>query len=103
MNMATQSSAPVKNEAAGRWEMERGGQVATLTYTHAGGLIVYQHTEVPPELEGHGVASALARAALDDARAHHLRVVPRCPFVASYIKRHPAYQDLVDAPARHAE
>jgi predicted GNAT family acetyltransferase len=57
---------------------------------------VYLHTVVPPALEGHGVASKLADAALRDARARHQTVVPRCPFVAAYIERHREYQDLLD-------
>ena len=37
----------------------------------------------------------LARYALDDARSRGLRVRPRCPFIKSWIRRHPDYQDLV--------
>ena len=33
--------------------------------------------------------------ALDDARTQHLAVVPFCPFVAGYIRRHPDYIALV--------
>ena len=47
-------------------------------------------------IEGHGGGSTLVEAALDRVRDEGLRVVPRCPFVASYIERHPAYADLVD-------
>jgi len=58
------------------------------------------HTEVPDAIEGRGVGSALARTALNDARANGLTVVPSCPFVSAYIKRHPAYLDIVDAAYR---
>lgn len=57
--------------------------------------IVLTHTIVPPELEGRGVASAIVTYALNDARARNLKVVPQCPYVASFIKRHPEYQDLL--------
>jgi predicted GNAT family acetyltransferase len=50
---------------------------------------------VRPEAEGKGVASELVRWALDDVRGRGLRIVPRCPFVAAYLKRHPEYADLV--------
>jgi hypothetical protein len=53
------------------------------------------HTEVPKQLEGRGVGSQLVRGALDIIRKRGLRVVPRCPFVKSYIERHPDYTDLV--------
>jgi predicted GNAT family acetyltransferase len=68
---------------------------AAAHYRLRDGTIVFTHTEVPPALEGHGVGSALARFALDDARRRGLAVVPRCPFVAAFIRRHPEYRDLV--------
>lgn len=79
-----------------RWQVEVDGRLSQIKYQEREGQIIYLHTEVPPELEGRGIAGAMARAALDDARARGLRVVPLCPFVASYIRRHPEYQDLVD-------
>jgi predicted GNAT family acetyltransferase len=57
-----------------------------------------QHTGVDVALRGHGVAEALAQAALDVARSQGDRVIPSCPFVRSWIARHPAYQDLVAPP-----
>ncbi len=54
------------------------------------------HTEVPKELGGKGIGSALARGLLDIARAQGLKVVPKCPFVAGYIGKHPEYADLAD-------
>ena len=57
--------------------------------------IVFTHTKVPPALEGRGIASALAKHALEHARANNLKVVPQCPYVASYIKKHPEYEDLL--------
>jgi predicted GNAT family acetyltransferase len=68
---------------------------AYATYELTPGGIVFLHTETEPAFEGHGVGSHLAQAALDDARARGLRVTPRCPFIAGYIKRHPAYAELV--------
>lgn len=53
------------------------------------------HTEVEPRYEGRGVGSALARTALDEARAAGLRVLATCPFFAGWIERHPDYQDLL--------
>ena len=53
------------------------------------------HTEVLPSLENKGLGARLVAGALDDRRARGLRVVPFCPFVRSYIRRHPDYADLV--------
>jgi uncharacterized protein len=58
--------------------------------------VVLVHTEVDSAYEGHGVGSVLAKAALDDIRRRGKRVTPLCPFVSTYIARHPEYADLVD-------
>ena len=85
----------LNDTAAGRFELTVDGQTAFLTYTIAGDRIRMIHTEVPPGLQGHGYANQLARAALDFARREKLRVVPLCPFVRSYIQRHPEDASLV--------
>ena len=58
-------------------------------------MITLVHTEVRDEFEGQGHAATLARGALDDARSRGLRVVPSCPYIASYVEKHPEYADLV--------
>lgn len=72
------------------------GREAVLEYERQGARIRLHHTKVPTELEGGGIGSRLARTALDAAREDGLAVWPDCPFVASYIRRHPEYLDLVD-------
>lgn len=66
-----------------------------LQYRRRPELIALVHTEVLPAFEGQGVGGALARFALDDARASGTAVLPFCPFVNAYIQRHPEYADLV--------
>jgi len=83
------------NEAAQRFEVKVGNQLAVVEYRRAGNNIIFTHTGVPPALEGQGIASKLARSALEYAQQEQLTVVPLCPFVASYIRRHPEYQALV--------
>jgi uncharacterized protein len=83
------------NETAQRYEAWVGGQLAVIIYQQLGDRIVFSHTEVPEALEGRGLAGKMAQFALDDARARHLVVIPQCPFVAGYIRRHPEYADLV--------
>jgi predicted GNAT family acetyltransferase len=89
-------NSAVNNEAAHRFEIDLGGQFATTEYKRRDGTIIFTHTEVPPGFEGKGVGNALARAALDYARSEGMRVIPRCPFVDAFIRRHPEYQDLVE-------
>jgi predicted GNAT family acetyltransferase len=83
------------NEGAQRWEAHVDQHVAVAEYRRRGDSIFFIHTEVPRELEGQGIASKLVKAALDDARAQQLAVIPFCPFVAGYIRRHPGYKALV--------
>jgi predicted GNAT family acetyltransferase len=79
----------------GRFELERDGQIAYLEYTLAGDVLGLMHSEVPPDLRGHGVASSLAHTALEWARENGKRVDVICPLVEEYIARHPEYADLV--------
>lgn len=83
------------NEAASRFEATVQGQLSVAQYARRGDVLVFNHTEVPASLRKRGIASALARAALDHARAQGLGVVPQCPFIAGFIERHPEYEPLV--------
>jgi uncharacterized protein len=85
------------NAAAGQFESRTEHGVAVLKYARKGEALDLAHTRVPKEAKGQGVGSALAKAALDHARSERLRVIPTCPFVAAYVKRHAEYADLVAA------
>lgn len=56
---------------------------------------IFSHVEVAPALEGKGVASRLVRAALADIRAQGLAIMPLCPYVLTYLRRHPEETDVV--------
>ena len=92
----------IDNTAEGQYEVHVGGEVAVLTYERRGKRITFFHTGVPPTLEGHGIAGLLARTALEAARADGLEVVPLCPYVSAYIRRHQEYLPLV-SKAYHAQ
>ena len=84
------------NEESSQYETTVDGQTAFVSYDREDpDLIVFTHTIVPDELSGRGIAGAVVKHALDDARRQNLKVVPQCSYVASYIKRHSEYQDLV--------
>ncbi len=85
----------VHNEAAKRFETSIDGHVGYISYQERDGKLVYDHTIVPQELGGRGVGSALVKHALNYARDNGKKVVPQCSFVASYIDKHPEYQDLL--------
>ena len=84
------------NERRSRYEaMIDAGVVAGFAeYRDRAGVRVFTHTEVDDAFEGRGVGSTLARAALDDVRERGLPVRILCPFLTSYIEKHPEYADL---------
>lgn len=93
--MDTSNLTVKKNDDQKRFEVTVGEQVALVEFIETDTLITYTHTEVPEAMEGQGLGSLLARTALDYARENELRVMPLCPFIAAYIRRHPEYKDLV--------
>ena len=84
-----------QNAALSRFELDAEGDIAVAYYRLADGVMTFHHTETPPHLQGRGIASRLVRGALDQVRAQTLKVVPRCSFVASYVARHPEFNDLL--------
>jgi predicted GNAT family acetyltransferase len=85
----------IDNPDAERYEAQLDGEVGFLAYSQHGDRIVLIHTEVPSAIEGRGVAASLAKYALEDAHRRHWSVIPSCPYVLSYIRRHPEYLPLV--------
>jgi hypothetical protein len=78
-----------------RYVARAGDDLAgAAVYIRSPELIAFLHTEVEDAYAGRGVGSALARKALDDARAQGLRVLAICPFVDGWIAKHPDYEDL---------
>jgi predicted GNAT family acetyltransferase len=88
----------VENNAAARqFEIHYPDGIARLVYRYdPAGRLVLVHTEVPPALGGRGIAGLLAKTAFEFADEAHLRVIPECPFVQTYLARHPEYERLVD-------
>jgi predicted GNAT family acetyltransferase len=83
----------IDHDAAGNCFRTPDG--AILSYTIRDGRHHFDHTVVPPQLRGQGVASKLAAAALEHARKNDWRVVPDCSYIDSYIRRHKEFADLV--------
>ena len=70
------------------------GHRAELDYRLEDGTLVITHTGVPTPVEGRGIAAALVRAALLEARASGWKVRPRCAYAEAYVRRHPEFDDL---------
>lgn len=84
------------NEKEQRFEILAEGELAYLEYRFYKGDIALMHTYVPGKIEGKGIASALAKFALEHAKNNKLPVMVYCPFVGAFLKRHPEYNELVD-------
>ena len=95
MDVEPKSLAVQNNTEDSQYEIYVGDYLAKIEYRLRNDRITFIHTEVPDELGGQGIASKLARFALEDAKAKDYSVVPLCPFVKGYIERHPEYQSLV--------
>lgn len=83
------------NEAGSQFELPTDAGLAFAAYRRDGDVWTFTHTIVPPEAEGHGVASTLIRFALETVDAAGGRIVPQCRFVRAYIDRHPEWARLV--------
>ena len=69
--------------------------IGRLTWVKRGDDVrVAEHTLVPPEIGGRGVAARLVEALVADAREQGFRIVPQCSYVAAAFKRHPEWADL---------
>jgi uncharacterized protein len=82
-----------EHDAAGhRFTLSSGASVAVLDYrVHDAQTLEYYHTFVPSPMRGRGVASRLVAHALRYALEQRLAVIPTCPFVSAFIRRHPEY------------
>ena len=99
--MATGLVAVNDVPARDRFEIEvDGALVGFVLYRRGPGTIAFVHTEIDQAHEGAGLGGILVSAALDEARREGSRVLPFCPYVRSYIERHPEYLDLVPAERR---
>lgn len=78
------------------FEFPINNDTAFISYRTSGDVISLMHTEVPRELEGQGIASAIVEQTFRYLEANNLRMIPRCSFVLTYLRRHPEWNKLLD-------
>ena len=88
----------VHNTKERRFELAVGEHTALLEYRRTPTALLLVHTQVPPALEGQGVAAALIEKTLTYFDQNTLQLVPLCPVVGAYLQRHPEWAHLL-APA----
>jgi predicted GNAT family acetyltransferase len=84
-----------ENKEKKRFEAEVENKLALIEYIRAEDKMYLTHTEVPSELEGKGIASSMAKQVLQQIKDEDLKLVPLCPFIASYVKRHPEWKEIL--------
>lgn len=84
-----------ERRGAYRAKAEGHAQAGELTYQKSGDVLVADHTYVPDELRGMGVAAKLVDALIADARAEGTKIKPLCSYVVTAFRRHPEWQDLL--------
>ncbi|MFE7231487.1 GNAT family N-acetyltransferase [Streptomyces sp. NPDC002405] len=97
--MSQPSSAPTvrRADAEHRYEILVDGKRAGLTaYRDRAEQRVFYHTEIDDAFAGQGLASQLVQEALTDVRESGKRIVPVCPYVAKFLKRHEEFADITD-------
>ncbi|MGM5629426.1 GNAT family N-acetyltransferase [Apibacter raozihei] len=85
----------IDNTENNQYEIQIGRFTPRIEYIKTDDEIYLTHTEVPMELEGRGVGSGFLEQVLIDIDKQGLRLVPMCPFVAGYLKKHPEWKRLV--------
>ena len=90
----------VHNLARQRFEATLPSGVAHTDYIRIGETLNMVHTEVPKAASGEGVGAELVTAALDYARANGLKIIPTCPYVRAYMRKHADTNDLLARGAR---
>jgi uncharacterized protein len=86
----------IKHNVAGqRFEAVVDGLLCRCDYRMHGDTMMLVHTEVPPQLEGRGIASHLVRAAFDYAKEQGWDVLPVCSYVQTWARRHPEVEPLL--------
>jgi predicted GNAT family acetyltransferase len=86
-----------ENPERSQYEVTVDGTLAGLAhYVTKGEGRVFDHTEIEPAFEGKGIGSLLARGALDDVIARGIPFAATCPFIVSFLERHPEYGEKVD-------
>ncbi len=83
------------NDILHRLELEIEGSIVFIESKLTGDTLFLIHTEVPPALKGKGAGSAIVQKALQYAKDNNYKIIPICPFVQSYLKRHKEWNDIV--------
>ncbi|MBK1438523.1 N-acetyltransferase [Parapedobacter sp. ISTM3] len=94
--MELQQMPIVKDETQRQYQLTIDGQVAFIDYKQHGKRVYLIHTEVPATLEGRGVAASLVGKVFTHIEQNGELLIPLCPYVQAYLKRHPEWNHLME-------
>lgn len=89
-------STIINNEKQMHFEIHEGNDIAFLEYRFQDNTILFMHTEVPVSMGGKGIASALVEYAFRYAKVNGHPVKVYCPFIVTYVKRHPELKEQLE-------
>ncbi|CCH01056.1 hypothetical protein FAES_3047 [Fibrella aestuarina BUZ 2] len=102
--MSTSEPTVTLNKDRQRFELIIDGKRSLVAYVQPDDhTLALTHTEVHPDLEGKGIGSRLVQQTLEYVEQHNLKIVPLCPFVAVYLKRHPEWNRVVSTDYSEAD
>lgn len=93
--MILDSTPLINNESENSFQVNVDGAVAFINYLKRGNSYYLIHTEVPEALQGRGIAGALVEKTLKHLEAGGFKMMPYCPYIQSYLKRHPEWNRMV--------
>lgn len=77
-----------------RATVEDNEAIGRMTWVRTGDARLVDHTIVPPEIGGRGIAARLVEAIIADARAQGFKVIPQCSYVVAAFDRHPEWASI---------
>ncbi len=85
-----------ESDRRGMFYMENeNGIISELTYTHENnGILIIDHTQTKPELEGRGLAAQLVKSIVEYARKNNFKIDPLCPYAEIQFDQNKDYGDV---------
>ena len=96
MKAEFESTPLIKNDGAKRFEMEIDGHLAFINFGEYSSHLALVHTESPQALAGRGAGSAIVEKTLQWSKDNGYSILPYCPFIFTFIKRHQEWKEIVD-------
>lgn len=93
------STSVTRESNPDRFEITTEGRVAGFTqFTDHAGRRVFSHTEIGEDFGGQGLGGIVVGEAIEATREDGLLIVPLCPYVKTWLTKHPEHSDVYSDP-----